>query len=138
VPYRHGGAKIGHEPVEQFHWFARANRFLKGNTMFRKVAIALIAASMLTAPVIAQAATPTTKPTAGATSAAVVKTIKADKTALKHRKHVRRHNGTHMAKHMHKNGVKHVRHRNKGNGHKVAGTANKVVSAKPATWSGNN
>jgi hypothetical protein len=39
---------------------------------------------------------------------------------------------------MHKNGVKHVRHFNKGNGHKVAGTANKVVSAKPATRSGNN
>jgi len=104
--------------------------------MFRKVAIALIAASMLAAPVIAQAAT--TKPTAGATSATVVKTIKADKTALKHRKHARRHNGTHMAKHMHMHGVKHVRHFNKGNGHKVAGTANKVVSAKPATRSGNN
>jgi hypothetical protein len=53
--------------------------------MFRKVAIALFAASMLAAPVIAQAAAPTTKPTAGATSATVVKTIKADKTALKHR-----------------------------------------------------
>ena len=106
--------------------------------MFRKVAIALFAASMLAAPVIAQAAASTTKPTAGATSAAAVKTIKADKTALKHRKHARRHNGTHMAKHMHKNGVKHVRHFNKGNGHKVAGTANKVVSAKPATRSGNN
>ena len=92
----------------------------------------------LAAPVIAQAATPTTKATAGATSAVAVKTIKADKTALKHRKHARRHNGTHMAKHMHKNGVKHVRHFNKGNGHKVAGTANKVVSAKPATRSGNN
>ena len=48
------------------------------------------------------------------------------------------HNGTHMAKHMHKNGVKHVRHFNKGNGHKVAGTVNKFVSAKPATRSGNN
>ncbi len=105
--------------------------------MFRKVAIALIAASMLTAPVMAQAAT--AKP--ATTSAATVKTVKADKTALKHRKHVRRHTGTHMAKHMdkrmHKNGVKHVRHFNKANGHKVAGTANKVVSAKPATRSAN-
>ena len=106
--------------------------------MFRKVAIALFAASMLAAPVIAQAAAPTTKPAAGATSAAAVKTIKADKTAFKHRKHARHHNGTHMAKHMHKNGVKHVRHFNKGNGHKMAGTANKVVFAKPATRSGNN
>jgi hypothetical protein len=138
APCRHDGAKIGHEPVEQIHRFARRAAFSKGNTMFRKVAIALFAASMLAAPVIAQAAAPTTKPTAGATSAATVKTIKADKTALKHRKHARRHNGTHMAKHMHKNGVKHVRHFNKGNGHKVAGTANKVVSAKPATRSGNN
>jgi Ni/Co efflux regulator RcnB len=104
--------------------------------MFRKVAIALIAASMLAAPVMAQAAT--TKPAAAAASATAVKTVKADKSALKHRKHVRRHNGTHMAKPMHKNAVKHVRHFNKGNGHKIVGTANKVVSAKPATRSGNN
>ena len=104
--------------------------------MFRKVAIALIAASMLTAPVMAQAPTPTTKP--ATTSAAAVKMVKADKTALKHRKHARRHNGTHMAKHMHKNGVKHVRHFKAGNGHKVAGTANKVVSTKAATRSGTN
>ena len=100
--------------------------------MFRKVAIALFAASMLTAPVMAQAAAPATKPAAAIT----VKTVKADKTALKHRKHARHHNSTRMAKHMHKNGVKHVRHFN--NGHKVAGTANKVVAAKPATRSGNN
>jgi hypothetical protein len=102
--------------------------------MFRTVAIALFAASMLTAPMMAQAAAPTTKPAAATT----VKTVKADKTALKHRNHARHHNSTHMAKHMHKNGVKHVRHFNKGNGHKLAGTANKVVAAKPANRSGNN
>jgi hypothetical protein len=106
--------------------------------MFRKVAIALVAATMLTAPVMAQAPAPTTKPATAATTGAAVKTVKADKMALKHRKHARRHNGTHMAKHMHENGVKHVRHFNKGNGHKVAGTANKVVSTKPATRSGTN
>ena len=105
--------------------------------MFRKVAIALIAASMLTAPVMAKAPAATT-PAGAPTSSAAVKTVKADKTALMHRKHARRHNGTHMAKHMHMNGVKHVRHFNKSNGHKVAGTANKVVFAKPATRSGNN
>jgi Ni/Co efflux regulator RcnB len=106
--------------------------------MFRKVAIALIAASMFTAPVMAKAPASTTKPATAATSSAAVKTVKADKTALMHRKHVRRHNGTHMAKHMHKNGVKHARHFNKGNGHKFAGTANKVVSTKAATRSGTN
>jgi Ni/Co efflux regulator RcnB len=110
----------------------------KAIPMFRKVAIALIAASMLTAPVMAQAPAPTTKPATAATSAAAVKTVKADKTALKHRKHARRHNGTHMAKHMHRNGVKHARHFNNGKGHKVAGTANKVVSTKAATRSGTN
>jgi hypothetical protein len=121
----------------------------KAIPMFRKVALALIAASMLTAPVMAKAPAPTTKPATAATSSAAVKTVKADKAALKHRKHARRHNGTpmakhmhqhgtHMAKHMHKNAVKHARHFNKGNGHKVAGTANKVVSAKPATRSGTN
>jgi hypothetical protein len=108
----------------------------KGNTMFRKVAIALIAASMLTAPVMAKAPASTAKPATA--SSVTVKTVKVGKTALNHRKHVRRHTGTHMAKHMHKNGVKHARHFNKGNGHKFAGTANKVVSTKPATRSGTN
>jgi Ni/Co efflux regulator RcnB len=104
--------------------------------MFRKVAIALIAASMLTAPVMAKAPASTTKHATA--SSVAVKTVKADKTALKHRKHARRHTATHMAKHMHKNGVKHARHFNKGNGHKFAGTAHKFVSAKPATRSSTN
>jgi hypothetical protein len=145
VPRRHDGVKIGHEPVEQLHSFVSEPFPERQSPMFRKVAIALIAASMLTAPVMAQAAT--AKPATAATSAAAVKTVKADKTALKHRKHVRRHTGTHMAKHMHKsthmakhmhnNGVKHARLFNKANGHKVAGAANKVVSAKPVTRSAN-
>jgi Ni/Co efflux regulator RcnB len=104
--------------------------------MFRKVAIALIAASMFTAPVMAKAPASSTKP--ATTSSATVKTVKAERTALQHRKHARRHTATHMAKHMHKNGVKHARHFNKGNGHKFAGTANKVVSTKAATRSGTN
>ena len=84
--------------------------------MFRKVAIALIAASMLTAPVMAKAPTPTAKPAAAASST-TVKTVKASKTVNYH---------------------KHARHLDAGKGHKVAGTANKVVSTKPATRSGTN
>jgi hypothetical protein len=110
--------------------------------MFRKVAIALVAASMLTAPVMVQAAT--SKP--ATTSSTAVKTVKADTTAVKHKKHVRAHHRARVAHHKHMNGVKHarhhnmngtkhVRHFNKGNGHKVAGASGKVVSAKPATRS---
>jgi hypothetical protein len=106
--------------------------------MFRKVAIALIAASMLTAPVMAQAPAATTKPATAATSSTTVKTVKASKTTLKYHKHARSHRGIRVAKHKHMNGVKHARHYNAGKGHKVAGTANKVVSAKPATRSGAN
>jgi len=106
--------------------------------MFRKVAIALIAASMLTAPVMAQAPAAATKPAAAATSSTTVKTVKACKTTLKYHKHARSHRGIRVAKHKHMNGVKHARHFNAGKGHKVAGTANKVVSAKPATRSGAN
>jgi len=103
--------------------------------MFRKVAIALIAASVLTAPVMAQV--PASKP-AATTSSAVksVKTVKADKTTLKHRKHARARHGNRMAQHKHMNGTKHARHFNGGDGgkgHKVAGATGKVASAKPAT-----
>jgi hypothetical protein len=112
----------------------------KAIPMFRKVAIALIAASMLTAPVMAQTPAPTAKPTA-AVSSTTVKAVKASKTvkATKTVKyHARVHRGTHVAGHKHMNGVKHARHLDAGKGHKVAGTANKVVSAKPATRSGTN
>jgi hypothetical protein len=111
--------------------------------MFRKVAIALLAASMLAAPVMAQTATPTAKP--ATTSSTAVKTVKADTAAVKHKKHARAHHGIrvshkHMkgakhARHFNANGSKHVRHFNKGNAHKVAGTPGKVVSTKPATRS---
>jgi Ni/Co efflux regulator RcnB len=102
--------------------------------MFRKIAIALVAASMLTVPVMAKAPA-ATKPATASTSSAAVKTVKADKTALKHRKHARAHHGTRVSQHKHMNGVKHARHFNKGKGHKVAGTTGKVVSSKPATRS---
>jgi hypothetical protein len=98
--------------------------------MFRKVAIALVAASLFAAPVMAQG---TAKPATAPTS--TVKTVKANKTTVKVHKHVRAHHTTRMAKHNTLNGVKHARHFNAGKGHKVAGTANKVVSAKPATRS---
>jgi hypothetical protein len=101
--------------------------------MFRKVAIALIAASMLTAPVMAQVPASTTKPAAATSSA--VKSVKADKTTLKHRRHARAHHGNRMAQHKRMNGTKHARHFNGGKGHKVAGATGKVVSAKPATRS---
>jgi hypothetical protein len=105
--------------------------------MFRKVAIALIAASMLTAPVMAKAPAATT-PAGAPTSSAAVKTVKADKSALKHRKHVRAHHATRVSKHKHMNAAKHARHHfNGGKGHKTAG-ANKVVFVKPATRSGTN
>jgi hypothetical protein len=104
--------------------------------MFRKVAIALIAASMLTAPVMAQVPASTTKPAATSPSAVKsVKTVKADKTTLKHRKHARAHHGNRMAQHKHMNGTRHARHFNGGKAHKVAGATGKVVSAKPATRS---
>src|SRR6516162_7540530 len=80
----------------------------KVNSMFRKVAIALVAASMLTAPVMVQAAT--SKP--ATTSSTAVKTVKADTTAVKHKKHVRAHHRARVAHHKHMNGVRHARHFN--------------------------
>jgi hypothetical protein len=106
--------------------------------MFRKVAIALVAASMFTAPVMAKAPAATTKPATASTSTAAVKTVKAvkaDNTSLKHRKHARAHHGNRMSQHKHINGVKQARHFNKSKGHRVAGTSGKVVSTKPATRS---
>jgi hypothetical protein len=137
APNRHGGVKIGPEPVEQVNRFAAGGPFpRKAIPMFRKVAIALIAASMLTAPVMAQVPASTTKPAATASSAVKsVKTVKANGTTLKHRKHARAHHGNRMAQHKHMNGTKHARHFNGGKGHKVAGATGKVVSAKPATRS---
>jgi len=120
--------------------------------MFRKVAIALVAASVFTAPVLAQEtgkAPPATTAVAPAT-----KDVKGDKTPAKHHMGVRHHR--HSAK-----AVKHVEHGKyahhtkrakvhqaveKAPGKPVAtkpvattnGAAPAPASAKPATKSGTN
>ena len=133
--------------------------------MFRKVAIALVAASMLAAPVMAQTPAATdTKPTAPSTATTTDKsapatTLKANKaksnkhsramrntrtvshksaTMVKHARHFNA--GSHKIVVAHKPvmAVKHARHFNAGKSQKVAGTANKVVSAKSAARSSVN
>jgi hypothetical protein len=133
--------------------------------MLRKVAIALVAASMLAAPVMAQTPAATdTKPAAAATTtdkSAPSTTVKANKSkSSKHSRAMRNtrtasHKSATMVKHArhfnagksHKVVVavahkpvmtKHARHFNAGKSHKVAGTANTVVSAKSATRSSVN
>ncbi len=110
--------------------------------MFRKVAIALFAASVLTAPALAQNAPDTSKaaPTAPAPAAAP-KPAKAEKAVTKHHVVVRhhRHHGVkavHYAKHH-----KYVRHMKGSKAFaKVSGkpAAPKQVSAKPQARSGVN
>ena len=99
----------------------------KGHIMFRKVAIALLAASVLTAPVLAQNAAPGTgkapQTTAGTAPANAVKTVKADTAITKHRKLVRHHHGAKMVKHV--KHVKYAHHMKRGT------TAPKQVSGKP-------
>jgi len=94
--------------------------------MFRKVAIALVAASVLTAPVLAQGVAPGAGKVSQTTPAPApaVKTVKADKTATKHRT-VGSHSGhgTKMVKHT-KYG-KYAHHMKRGK------TAAKQVSGKP-------
>jgi hypothetical protein len=109
--------------------------------MFRKVAIALVAASMFAAPVMAQTPAATdTKPAAAAPSTTTDKsapstTVKANKSkSNKHSRAMR----TRTVSHKPVMTVKHARHFNAAKVHKVAGTANKVVSAKSATRSSVN
>jgi hypothetical protein len=120
--------------------------------MFRKVAIALLAASVLAAPALAEIAAPakaprTTTGTAPANSAnagaPAVKTVKADKAPTKHRKVAgHHHHGTKVAMHKY---VKHVKVAHHGNGGKIAGagktavvkhTAAKPAVTRPATTNG--
>jgi hypothetical protein len=100
--------------------------------MFRKVAIALLAASVLTAPALAEIAAPAKAPqsTTGAAPAnGAVKTVKADKAATKRHVVARHHrHGTKMAMHKH---VKHVKVAHHGKRGKVAG-AGKTAGAKHA------
>jgi hypothetical protein len=128
--------------------------------MFRKVAIALVAASMFAAPVMAQAPAATdTKPAAAAPSTTTGKsapstTVKANKS--KANKHSRAIRNTRTVSHKSVTTVKHAHHFNAAKNHKVAhatknhkvakatkshkvaGTANKVVSAKSAARSSVN
>jgi hypothetical protein len=117
----------------------------KGHIMFRKVAIALVAASVLAAPVLAQNAAPGSgkapQTTTGTAPASTVKTVKADKAIVKHRFVVRHHrHGTKLAKHVtHVKYAHHMKH-GKTATKQASGkpVAVKQVSAKPATRSGVN
>jgi hypothetical protein len=76
--------------------------------MFKKVAVALLAASMLTAPVLAQTG-PTTTTRAPAAQSAAPKAVKhvTKKHTRKHVRHVKRMRDAGAAKAVH---TKHVRH----------------------------
>jgi len=107
--------------------------------MFRKVAIALLAASVFTAPALAEIAAPAKAPqsttgSAPAHSANTVKTVKADKAATKRHVVARHHrHGTKMAMHKH---VKHVKVAHHGKRGKIAGAGKTAVvkhaAVKPA------
>jgi periplasmic divalent cation tolerance protein len=143
----HCGVKIGHEPIDPI---PRASLYAapnsqKGHTMFRTVAIALVAASVLAAPVLAQNVAPGAgKAPLAATGTAptsAVKTVKADKAITKHRFVVRHHrHGTKLAKHV--THVKYAHHMKHGKTATKQATgkpaAVKQVSVKPATRSGVN
>jgi|SRR5262245_2698009 len=94
--------------------------------MFRKVAIALVAASVLTAPVLAQGVAPgagkVSQPTPA--PAPVAKTVKADKAVTEHRTVIRHHR--HDAKM-----VKHAKHGKYAQHMKHGKAAAKQVSGKP-------
>jgi hypothetical protein len=99
--------------------------------MFRKVAIALVAATVLAAPVLAQDVAPATGKASQTTTApaATVKTVKADKAIAKHRMAVR-HHGTKMVKHT--NHEKYARHMKRAKVHQaVVKAPAKPVATKP-------
>ncbi len=128
--------------------------------MFRKVAVALVAASLFAAPVMAETATAPAPAKAATTSsvpaaktvrthktvkahksakvhkAAKVRTAKVNKPAMITTKHARAHHANRMASHKAVNtGMKHARHFNSGKSgktHKLAGTAGKVPAGKLA------
>ncbi len=118
--------------------------------MFRKVAIALVAATVLTAPVLAQDVAPATGKVSQPTTAPAP-TVKTDKAIAKHRMVVR-HHGTKMVKHT--NHEKYARHMKRAKVHQavvkaptkpVATTngaatapASAKVTTKPAAKSGTN
>ena len=109
--------------------------------MFRKIAIALVAATALTAPALAQNVTPDTGKASPQTTTAPASAVKAHKTPTKHHMVVRHHrHGVKMVKHA--NHGKYARHMKHGktppkqvSAKPVAG---KQVSAKPVAKSGAN
>jgi hypothetical protein len=95
--------------------------------MFRKVAIALVAATALTAPVLAQGVAPATGK-ASQTTAAPAPTVKA---ITKHRTVARHHHGVKVVKHT-KHG-KYAHHMKRAKVHQaVAKTPVKPDATKPA------
>jgi hypothetical protein len=107
--------------------------------MFRTFAIALLAASVLTAPVLAQNATaPASADKSAPAAPAPVKTVKADRAVAKHVRHARHAHGTRMAKH-----VKHMKYAHHMKRHNVSPTTGaaapaKQADTKPAAKSGAN
>ena len=110
--------------------------------MFRKVAIALVAASVLTAPVLAQNVAPAAGKVTQTTTAPAptVKTVKADKAITKHRMVARHHHGAKMVKHAKYGKYAHHMKRGKTAVKQVSGKSVPVkhVSAKPVARSGVN
>jgi hypothetical protein len=97
--------------------------------MFRKVAIALVAATVLTAPVLAQDVAPATGK-ASQTTTAPAPTVKADKAITKHRTVARHHHGVKVVKHA-KHG-KYAHHTKRAKVHQaVVKTPAKPVATKP-------
>jgi len=140
----HSGAKIGHEPVD--HLPRACNKApeisQKGHVMFRKVAIALVAASVLTVPVLAQDAAPGAGKAAQTTTApaTTVKTVKAGKVTTKHRmvtRHHRHHHHVAMVGHAkqgkHVGHMKYAHHTKLVHHMKHGETAAKPVSGKLVT-----
>ena len=110
--------------------------------MFRKVAIALVAASVLAAPVLAQNIVPGAGKASETTTAPAptAKTVKADKAITKHRMVARHHHGTKMVRHATYGKYAHRTKHGKTTAKQVSGkpVAAKHVSAKPAAKSGVN
>jgi hypothetical protein len=97
--------------------------------MFRKVAIALVAATVFAAPVLAQDVAPATGKSSQTTTAPAP-TVKADKAITKHRTVARHHHGVKMVKHT--NHVKYARHMKQAKVHPaVVKAPAKPVATKP-------
>src|SRR5712672_4831782 len=97
-------------------------RWQKGDVMFRKIAIALVATSVLAAPVLAQGTLGDSKvsPTTPSTTSIVPKSEKAITKVTKHRMVIRHHrHGTKLAKYSKSRGPKLAKY-TKSHGPKMA------------------